>query len=805
MPVHKLAVLLLAAMTLPYSLVRAAAPVSSIALEAALTAPLTGQDLYLEVSVNGVPSHLIAQFRIVGATMYSPESELRQLGFKIDPALIDEYGMVEFARVPSMQYQLDMVNQRIAITVAAEQLEDHRYDARQINQLRPTTSLGVALNYDIYAQHSALRNAEDISSVASLLNLRAFSPMGTFTQSGILRYADPPAPDSKVVVRLDSTFVSSNADALQTWRAGDLITDGNLSWTSAVRMGGIQLQRNFRLQPNLITFPLPQISGAAAVPSTVDVFINNMQRFSQPVQPGPYTIDNMPLITGQGEMRVVVTDLLGRQKVTTLPFYAAPNLLSPGLTDYTIEAGFLRRNYGQISNDYDSHVAGSGSIRVGVNDLLTLEGHTEATVGLLNAGVGGVVGLGNWGVLALSAAGSTDNGDKGGQAGLSYQFSSNRLGIFASTQRLVRNYQTLATHGEGFAITSTDQVSLSTPLGKGSISVGYVRAFDTGTVPVSAVAPATTAIASRGSEAATVFYSVSLLERLSLLCSYFQQLSPDRTYGVSVGISYFFGGHVSSSAEMEYRKGQGGNLTASVGQSLPVDGTGFGWDLRSRIGRDHQNQAGVGYRFPWITAEGGVIETYDAITSSLDLRGALVGMGGSLLFANPIFDGFALVDTVVPNVSVLRENNLVGRSNVNGKLLVTNLGSNVGNHITIDPRDLPPDVELGSDREVTAPSDRAGVLVKFAVTREDAATVSFQGTDGTPVPMGSMVTVNDAKESFIVGYDGIAYLKHLKADNKAVIALPSEGQCSARFAYQAQPGIAAVIGPLACVKPAASP
>lgn len=42
---------------------------------------------------------------------------------------------------------------------------------------------------------------------------------------------------------------------------------------------------------------------------------------------------------------MVTTDALGRQVSTTLPFYVTSSLLQQGLSDYSVAAGSLRRDY----------------------------------------------------------------------------------------------------------------------------------------------------------------------------------------------------------------------------------------------------------------------------------------------------------------------------------------------------------------------------------------------------------------------------------------------------------------------------
>ena len=83
----------------------------------------------------------------------------------------------------------------------------------------------------------------------------------------------------------------------------------------------MQLSRDFAVRPDLVTYPLPQFAGEAAVPSSVDLFINGYKSESALLQPGPYTLTNVPFINGAGEAVVVTTDALGRQVSTTVPFY----------------------------------------------------------------------------------------------------------------------------------------------------------------------------------------------------------------------------------------------------------------------------------------------------------------------------------------------------------------------------------------------------------------------------------------------------------------------------------------------------
>ena len=137
-----------------------------------------------------------------------------------------------------------------------------------------------------------------------------------------------------------------------------------------MRMGGISYGRDFSLRPDLVT-AAAGILREAAVPTSVDLFINGYRSGSTQLQPGPFTLTNLPYINGAGDAVLITTDALGRQVSTTLPFYVTSELLKRGERwggDAGKPAAQLR-----IDNFDYGPAAGSGSYRYGVTDWLTLK------------------------------------------------------------------------------------------------------------------------------------------------------------------------------------------------------------------------------------------------------------------------------------------------------------------------------------------------------------------------------------------------------------------------------------------------
>ncbi|HGJ5875486.1 MAG TPA: hypothetical protein ACHBX0_02615 [Arsenophonus sp.] len=82
----------------------------------------------------------------------------------------------------------------------------------------------------------------------------------------------------------------------------------------------MSLYRDFSIRPDIITYPLPTFASKAAIPTTVDLFINGYRSSNNQLQPGPLTITDIPYINGSGETVLVTTDALGRQVSTTYLF-----------------------------------------------------------------------------------------------------------------------------------------------------------------------------------------------------------------------------------------------------------------------------------------------------------------------------------------------------------------------------------------------------------------------------------------------------------------------------------------------------
>lgn len=752
------------------------------------------QQLQLEVFINGAATNQIAAFvspdgQHLGAT----PDELQALGLDLSKLARSAGTTVMLDTVRGLAYRYEAPEQRVFLTINNGLRGTISFDASPAHEAAPDVreGFGGVLNYNLFA---ALQQEPDISGftfngVSTTLDARAFSPLGTFGQSAILRLADDDRTDA---LRLDTAYTYSDPATLMTYQAGDAIS-GGFAWTRPIRIGGLQARRNFGLRTDLITQPLASVSGSAAVPSTVDVYVNDLKTYSHTVDGGPFQITDIPVTTGGGQAIVVLRDAAGRETRTSVPFYASPSLLRPGLLDFSLEAGLPRLGYATPSDAYAvNQPVVSASLRKGIYDWLTLESHAEAGKDLLNGGLGMVMRTGSLGVASFALAGSHSGAGSGLQSYASYEIRIGRLSINASSQMTFGSYDDLASvtgrlqdeaPGEAFFnLLSLDPDAADARSGPprmvNSISVGTPLSFDSGSISASYIdlIPAS----GERSRVLTASYSRTLPFGY-LNATAFADLGGRRTAGLFAGLSIPIGGNAMASTAVSAGK-HGVEMIADVSKPLGEEPGSVGWRTSFSQGGSAEGSAAVSYRSSHGRADAAIGRSISGTTATAQFDGALATMGSGIFLADRIDDSFAVVETGLPGVGVLYENRPIGTTDAKGRLLVPGLRAYQRNKIDIDTTNLPIDADVTTTQDIIAPADRAGVRVNFQVrTNIDAAVLVLSDPDGQPLEVGSHATVN-GKQDFVIGYDGRAYVKGL-AQKNIVVAQTAKGSCQASFGY----------------------
>ena len=744
------------------------------------------EDLFLAVFLNDYDTKKLAAFHHFGdGCMTIAPEDLKEFNLKVPEAAMHASGWVCLEKLPGITYRYDVDAQNIRLKVSDDARVPLEFDARRKG---PQASVGqdwsAVFNYALFASggNSDLTTNyyPQYQGVSATVDGHVFSQYGMFNQSFT---ANSTATElTPNFLRLDTRWFYEEPGTLVTYSAGDFIS-GSLNWTTSIRMGGIQVRRDFQLRPDLVTQPLPQFSGSAAVPSTVEVFANQARTFSQEITGGPFNINNIPIATGPGTMRIVLRDPTGKETVTEYAYYNSTNLIAPGLFDYSVEAGFARQFYGLYSDSYDGNPIGSASFRYGVTDRITVEGHAEGGAGLSNAGAGLNFGLWHYGVASVALSGSDYDGAIGGQAYASFETSLWGARFMARALQAIGDYEDLASvtapkcgpliagcaPGLADGYKRQDQVSLSIPVffDESFVNLSYTDSLYYG---------------GSASKVGTVSYSRPFYwDHSTVSLNAFNDFDQKNSYGAYAAVSYYWGSY-SASAIAEAGNntyGAGGSFSRSLGQ----EPGSYGYSVTALEGPQPYNSATASYRASAFQVSAGVIETGKSAQVTAQMDGAIAFLNG-VHFANRIDNSFAVVDTGIPNARVLYDNNPIGDTDSAGMLLIPAMRARQENAIAIDPASLPVQADMPETRQVVVPGARGGLTVRFkGNAAPPSAMVSFKDGKGEWLPVASEVWVNGGETVFAIGYDGEAYLTGLAPWNSALIKKPDGSSCNASFDF----------------------
>lgn len=740
-------------------------------------------DVYLDVDLNGVQRGVYA-FELRNDELWVPLSTLEEMGLDLKHPLTAD-PKINLMALDSVKVDYQAELQRLVLKVSEDEARLPRtvFSNVDTQTYLGSSASGMLLNYEAFATYGDRANTANLFS-----ELRAFNPLGTFSNTALSQFTDSDQANY-TPLRLDTTLSTSWQSSMVTLRAGDAITE-SVSWSRGTRFAGLQLARNFDLNPYLVSTPLLEFLGSTVTPSNVDVLIDGVSQYNTSVPPGPFVISTLPRINGYGNAQLVVTDALGQTKTLDLPIFFAPTLLNKGLADWSLEAGKVRLNYGKDSFDYSEDMMLSSQLRYGLTSSLTLESQLETTAGLLKKGLGIVVIPSTYlGVFSGSYAQSQYQGSKGEQKGFGYQWSHRNINFGGSILTATPDYHDIASLYGATLNAKSQQLFFGFSLGDaGSFSVSHLTQK-----PMQ--------------QATTRFVNVSWLKSLgentSLNVLFNRNLSDREDYSVYLGMSVALQDKTSASVSTTYRRH--GVLTAlSATRNAPSDG-GLAWRTSAVSEKGAQTaQADVEYLAQRARITAGANTQSDIYLGG---SGSVVLMKGHGFMAKPLDEAFAVVSTAgVPDVPVLLENRLMGKTDENGFLLVSPLYSYQKNQLSIDSLELPPGYDIAYTKTVTVPKDRTGSYVEFPIKPAYSATVVLVNEDGDHLPVGTEVFIKGQSQSYVVGFDGAVYLEGL-SDNPDIEAhLPKERnrtnggtRCYARVAYRVDKENIGLPPPTQCV------
>lgn len=798
----------------PASAARAGAEAAKVTTALAATARIELLDVHLNGALGeeGVRVHRLRDGQLAlpealmaGWNLRPPAGEPLWLSGQAYRRVSDWAGVG--ARLDEAQQALHLSAAPAAFLPTAVAFGDAR-DARAAPDPRP--AVGAYLNYDVFAQHQQAAGAPGSRVGGALFELGGFRGDWQFQQTGHWRLRPSglaAAPGSGAGagagsrwVRLDTTLSWDRPGALASLRLGDVVGHGG-AWGRALRLAGVQWSTNPALQPGRRRLAAPLVRGEAAVPSTVDLVIDNVRQAQVTVPAGPFELPGLPVASGAGTVQVVVRDLLGREQVLVQPYFVNAGLLAPGEQDLALEAGRLRRDYGGTSNAHGPALA-AATVRRGLSAGLTGELRAELMARQQTAGLAMTWRALDRGTLSPSVVASRSANGGGLQLALAGDHVGPRWSLQAravwSSAGFVQAGGTALGSG-ATRLLATAGVGWSLPMGSFSLNHLVIDTWGGERLQSSTVQVARS-LGPWGQWALVGTRQQGRASSQSLGVFLMHPLGDDTAVTASAGQQRV---RVAGAAPTDPAVAAptpvpaGERRTQSVAWQVErgaPTGVGLGYRLVQEAGTLARRQADVQWNGEALSAQAGVAQAAGSTAVRVGVSGGVALMPEGALFGRRIDGAFAVVQVDgLAGVRVSRDHQVVARTDARGLALVSGLRGHEANRIGLDPADLPMDVQVDALQAVVVPGTRSGVSARFAVRRNRAVTLKLVLADGRAVPVGSHIELVEgsaqaqaqaqarAQTQYPVGLGGKVFLVGLGDHNRVVVRWSSH-QCTAELA-----------------------
>jgi outer membrane usher protein len=711
--------------------------------------PFVAEEVFLDVFINdqreGTFLLLRSDDRILAGVQ-----DLRLWRLRLpDTNLQTFYGEDFYAlnALAGLTFKLDESSQILAMQVPPGLFESTFLNGQEIDFSAPSlASPGGFINYSLSANHS-----QELTSSTGLIGLGRFGGWG----SGQTRILGLDLNKQARAIRLESTWIRDKPIEFTRLRFGDAIS-GSSSWGGMVRFGGVQWATDFSLQPGFVTSPRPGISSETALPSTVELYTDNLLRMRREVPSGPFTIQDLPVIDGQGDARLVVRDILGREQIITLPFFTNSKLLKQGLQSYSYELGFVRRNFGIDSNNYGRLLA-VGTHRLGFTDKFTGEVHGEMLSIQQSVGLAGVLLSPAAGILSGSFAMSNSKKGVGGLLGFGFQRQISNFSVGVNTQLVSKKFTKLGLQAEKLAPRHISQMNFKVATKNyGSLAINYTQ-------------QAFRDLEEYKSVSGSYLREVAGLGNLSASVTKYLSGEAKTVFGLNFSMNHSFGNRTNANISTSAKPGRN-NTNLQLNRRLPA-GSGIGYRLVSGLGDSDRRDAEVSLQ----NGVGNYSLSASQSQGETALRGSISGgvafFGGSSFLSRRIEDSFAVVQLPgYAGVGIYKDNQLSTRTDRKGNALLTGLRSYQKNLVRIEQSDIPLDAQIDTLQLDAVPYFRSGLVLKFPVKRSRGALLSVVLENGEPLPAGAQVQIIGdnilENELFPTGMRGEVYLTGLDAENR---------------------------------------
>ncbi|KQD31090.1 fimbrial protein [Acinetobacter pittii] len=759
--------------------------------------------LFLNISVNSnVSKDLISVRQDQDRKLYIRSRDLKTLRLKMGEHILDNQ-WVCINDLNGIQFKYLENEQSLNLKVPSNMLTGYSVDlnGQQITspQLLKMKPLNAAiLNYSLY---QTMTNDENVFSgtAEGIFN----SAIGNFFSGVLYNGSNENSYSHEKWVRLESKWQYVDPEKIRIYTLGDFISNSP-DWGSSVRLAGFQWSSAYSQRGDIVTSALPQFSGSAALPSTLDLYVNQQKIYSGLVPSGPFDIKQLPFISGN-EVTLVTTDATGQQSITKKPYYFSSKILAKGINEFSVDVGVPRYNYGLYSNDYDDATFASGAIRYGYSNSLTLSGGAEAsTDGLSNLGTGFAKNILGIGVINADIAASQYKDENGYSAllGLEGRISKN-ISFNTSYRKVFDNYFDLARVSQ-VRYLKDNQINpesqnylnysaLADEIFRAGINYNFYAGYGVylGYNQIK--------YSDNSYKLLSTNLSGSLDKNWGFYASAYKDYENHKDYGIYFALRYTPSSKVNAITSVSSDSGSLRYRQEIFGLSEPQIGS-FGWGgyvERDQDANENNGSVYASYRARAAYLTGRYNRFGDNDQVALSATGSLVAAAGRIFAANEIGEGYAVVTNAGPQSQIINGGVNLGETDKSGRFLIPSLMPYQVNHIYLDPSYLPLNWNVKSTDQKTVVGYRQGTLVDFGAHQVISGLVKLVDQNNSPLMPGYTVRIN-GQQNGMVGYDGEVFIPNLLKQNKLEVDLLDHGSCQVDFTYNSNQYSTKKLGPYVC-------
>ena len=674
----------------------------------------------------------------------SPEW-LAQAGVNVSPEFYKKYynkkgNYYNLAGQPNTHIQLNMQQQAIIFTIPQEGISNV---TKETNWNEGHTAL--LLQYYFNATKSPDQKIQYFANGNFSANYKAWRLLGNYNVNN----------DSSSV---DSIHLQRD---IKKWKSDLQIgqTNTGTQFYSSVPFTGVALYSNNNMRDASENSYAPIISGTATSNAVITVSQNGYTLEQIRVPAGPYVINNLSLV-GNGNVIVKVQYANGQSTTKSVVVNTLPTLLRPKTTNYYVAGGVRKTNDYSSSSSHKKLKFALGEYSHGFSAGTLISGAIVADK-YQNVLFGATKSLGKFGALSLrdqvsfAHFNTSTNTPSIKKSQIGQKFTLNYANSFGQNTTLQVSANRYTQNYVGFSNFTTDASDYNPNNEEYKYNINLSQNLNVLNSSINGELWTAHDFDGSSSHGINAYISSSYKQaNITTNVSYSKyDYDPKGDLTMSVNVSFPFGGHHNTnptylSSGMTYENGQSPSFNVNASRTVNQD---FSYNVGgSTSGNNHSLYASTSYTLNAMQLSGSIeSDGHGGPTLSVQASGSIIAVHGDkhnhLLFTNSTSNTLAVVN--VPGISGVAFNGseLTGKSGVTA----VSLSSYELNSLTLDPNEMPNNIQLLDTSWNVVPTDGAIVYKKFRYIKTTTYILQLMGSNGFVVPFGTKVATASGQ---LVGY-----------------------------------------------------